>query len=463
MCFTRCRQQCGSLLLLFWMAFATLAAPRPNVVLLLTDDQRFDTIRRAGNRVIQTPHLDRLAADGILFRQAFVTTPICCTSRASLLTGQYARRHRIDDFATDFRPEQWSQTYPAQLRSVGYRTGFIGKFGVGTAAAIAAREKDFDFWRGRPGQAGVLFIEPGDPKQQHATARFGDEALEFLKGCRRDQPFCLSVSFNAPHARDGQAREFQPDPRDEALYRNVTIPPPPTATAADFERMVPWVQNSESRRRWEKRFATPEMAQSTLRDYYRLITGVDREVGRVRTELQRLGFADSTVIVFTSDNGFFLGEHGLADKWYGYEESLRVPLMIYDPRLPRTRRGRTEESLVLNIDLAPTVLTWAGLSVPEAMQGRDLSALLIGNRPERWRTDFYFEHHFGPNLIPPSEGIRDERWTYIRWLPPNPSQEELYDLTRDPLQRTNVVDRPDLALQLNLLRERAREAAHNLQ
>ena len=199
------------------------ARSRPNFIFILTDDQRFDAMGCAGNRWIQTPNIDRLAARGVRFRNHFVTTAICCVSRASIFTGQYERRHGIGDFATPLSGAQWTETYPALLRTAGYRTGFIGKFGVGNAREIAGRGRDFDFWRGLPGQAGEWFIDPKDPTHTHATAKFGSEALEFLDACRAHQPFCLSLSFNSPHARDGKPREFQPDLRDETLYSDVEI------------------------------------------------------------------------------------------------------------------------------------------------------------------------------------------------------------------------------------------------
>lgn len=436
---------------------APAPAPRPNLLVIVTDDQRFDSLGCVGNRQLRTPEIDRLAGEGVRFRNAFVTTPICCASRASLLTGQYARRHGIEDFVRDLSPAQWAETYPGLLRGAGYRVGFVGKFGVGDAAAIGRRASDFDFWRGRPGQAGVRFIDPSDPSQRHMTARMGDEAIEFLSGCSNGAPFCLSISFNAPHARDGQDREFEPDRRDEALYAADRMPLPATATPADFERMVPWVRDSEARRRWKSRFGTDALAQATLRDYHRLVTGIDREVGRLREELGRRGLADSTVIVFTSDNGWFAGEHGLADKWFPYEESIRVPLILFDPRLPASRRGRVVDALALNLDLAPTLLEWAGIPQPDRMQGRSLVPWTGRRSPNSWRTDFLVEHRFQHASIPSSEGVRDLRWSYFQWLPPNPERDELYDLVRDPLQRRDLMlgDRPPRVLER--LRIRLRE------
>jgi arylsulfatase A-like enzyme len=443
-------------LLLPWSAPARAADARPNVVFLLTDDQRFDSLGCAGNPLIQTPHLDRLAAAGVRFTNHFVTTAICNVSRASIFTGQYERRHGIVDFKTPLTPQQWALTYPALLRQAGYRTGFTGKFGVGDADSIAAKKADFDFYRGKPGQGGPLFIDPKDPTKTHATAKFGQDALEFLDGCSTDKPFFLQVSFNSPHARDGKPREFQPDARDESLYATDTIPTPETASDEYYQKLPPFARTGEGRKRWEARFKTPEMFQKTMRDYYRLVTGIDREVGRITARLAERGLADNTILVFTSDNGWFAGERGMADKWLMYEESIRTPLIVYDPRLPSALRGRTLDQLTLNIDLAPTMLAWAGLSVPPPMQGKSLLPLLSGEAQVNWRTSFFYEHHYGPKIIPPTEGVRTTRWSYIRWIAPNPVTEELYDVQADPRQKDNLAADPKYASVMNDLRDQWR-------
>lgn len=427
------------------MGRAAQPAERPNVVFLLADDLRWDRLGCTGDRIIQTPHLDALAARGTLFRNHFVTTSICCVSRASILAGQYARRHKINDFQTAFTPEAFAQTYPALLRSAGYRTGFIGKFGVGAKLP----EKEFDFWQGFPGQ-GHYF---GKDRAEHLTHRMGEQALEFLKGGDGGRPFCLSVSFKAPHCQDGAPREFPPDSRDEKLYADAAIPLPATANEECFKLLPDFVQKSEARKRWQRRFATPEMYQRTTRDYYRLITGIDREVGRIVAALKESKQAERTVIVFTSDNGFALGDRGLAGKWFMYEESIRVPLLVADPRSPEKERGRTVEAMTLNIDLAPTLLDYAGVAVPAAMQGKSLRPLARGETPP-WRTDWFFEHLTLPKILPPSEGVRGERWKYLRWVGVDPAIEELYDLQTDPQERHNLAGKPEHRQKLAGLRER---------
>lgn len=417
---------------------------RPNIILLLTDDQRWDTMRCVGDPQLQTPQLDKLAAEGRPFRNNFATTPICAVSRASVFTGQYERRHGIDDFKKTLPPERWAKTYPLLLRAAGYHTGFIGKFGVGGRGAVEARAADYDYWRGLTGQGGNHFIDPKDPTQTHATARQGEQALEFVRTAPADRPFCLSVSFMAPHARDDQPREFEPDRRDESLYADIVFPRPPAATDEFFQRLPGFVQKSEARRRWQNRFSTEALAQSTLHDYNRLVAGIDREVGRLRAELDQLGRANDTVIIFTSDNGFALGDRGLSDKWFLYEESIRTPLIVLDPRLPVGLRGKPVEAISLNIDLAPTILDYAGLPVPSAMQGKSLRTLADSAEPPAdWRGEFFLEHHYAPTIIPPSEGVRDTRWIYIRWLAPNPEHEELYDLVADPHEARNLAEAPE--------------------
>jgi arylsulfatase A-like enzyme len=442
--------------------FASLVVPlhasqfpgsRPNLLFILADDLRWDAVGFMGNRMVQTPNLDRLAKRGTIFRNAFVTTSICCVSRASILSGQAERRHSIADFATAFTPQQWSNTYPALLRSAGYRTGFIGKFGIGNDAAVKAMEKEFDFWRGLPGQGG-LFFATNDPTRTHATARMGNEALEFLRDADSSQPFCLSISFNAPHARDGEKREFAPDLRDESLYADVNIKPSSTATEEFHQRLPECVRKSEGRKRWERRFATSEMFQATVKDYYRLITGIDREVGSILAILDERDLATNTVVVFISDNGFALGDRGLSDKWVAYEESIRVPLLIADLRRPARDHARSVESMALNIDVAPTLLDYAGVLIPGPMQGRSLRGF-VEKRPMRgWRTDWLYEHHYGPKIIPPSEGARTERWKYIRYVNESPVIEELFDLKRDPVEKQNVAGVAKHAPMLTQLRER---------
>ncbi len=425
---------------------AGAAGRRPNLVVLITDDQRWDTLGCMGNRIIRTPNIDQMAAGGVVFTNHFVTTSICMSSRASLFTGLYLRSHKINDFETDFSEAQYRRIYPEILRRAGYRTGFIGKWGVGNRMPADR----FDYFRGFPGQGHYFPKRPDE--SIHLTELMGDQAVEFLRGSTPTQPFCLSVSFKAPHVQDEDPRQFLHSRATAHLYRGVEIPVPKTAEVRYIEILPLEVQRSEARRRWAVRFSTPPLYQESVKAYYRLITEVDTVVGRIREQLEKMGAADSTVILFTSDNGFYLGEHGLAGKWFMHEESIRVPLVVYDPRLERSRRGTRRSEMTLNIDLAPTILSLAGAAAPP-MQGRDLTPL-IGGRSVKWRTEWFYEHLFAHAWIPRTEGVRTTEWKYTRYLDTQPLFEELYELRNDPLEERNLAregGRPD---QLAYFRER---------
>jgi arylsulfatase A-like enzyme len=429
---------------------APAVAGRPNIVLLLSDDQRFDSLGCMGNRIVRTPHIDALASRGVIFDNAFCTTSICSISRASLLTGQYERRHGIDDFVKDLSPSQWQPTFPARLKQAGYRLGFIGKWGVGRNMP----EQEYDFWRGFPGQG--RYFTPGD--DEHLTDKQARQALEFLDGCDGQRPFCLQISFKAAHCQDGAPwqGQFPPAPRYASLYADVAIPVPETANEVAFRLLPPFLQTSEARVRWGYRFANPEMYQYTVKNYYRLITGMDDAVGQIIERLKAKGLADHTVILFTSDNGFYLGEHGLAGKWFAHEESIRVPLWLYDPRLPDDLRGQRRKEVVLNIDLAPTILALAGLDIPEVMQGQSLSPLIHG-QAERWRDDFLYEHRFTHAKIPRSEGVRTPHFKYVRYPDQQPVYEELFDLRADPGELRNLAGEHEHAATLRQLKARLEE------
>lgn len=435
-----------------WSLRPANAARPPNIVLLLTDDQRWDTLGAMGNRLIRTPNLDRLAAEGVTFVNSFVTTSICMASRASMFTGQYVSTHGLNDFNEQLSPGALQRSYVGVLRAAGYRMGFIGKWGLDRKPLP---EDQFDYWRGFAGQGNYFPEGPGGP---HLTALMGRQALEFLRSVSRQRPFFLQVSFKAPHVQDDDPRQFLYDPADAGLYRDVTFPLPRTADERYIAQLPLEVQRSEGRRRWAIRFSTPALYQESVRGYYRLITGVDRVVGQIRAALAELGFERDTVIIFTSDNGFYLGEHGLAGKWLMHEESIRTPLVIYDPRLPPATHGLRRHELALNIDLAPTLAELAGVAPPRSMQGRSLLPLLDPARKPAWRTDFFYEHTYtARGWIPRVEGVRGERWKYTRYLDTDPLFEELYDLRADPFEERNLARDPAHASRLERIRARYRE------
>ncbi|MGD8501623.1 MAG: sulfatase [Phycisphaerales bacterium] len=430
------------------------AAKRPpNIIFLLTDDQRADTMGCAGNPIIRTPNMDDMANNGVRFTNAFVTTSICATSRAGIFTGQWARRHGIIDFRTHFSPDVLAQTYPMLLHGAGYRIGFIGKYGVGPKRDLPIDK--YDYWRGFPGQ-GKYEHKDEDGNYKHLTQIMGEQAVEFLQGCSKDRPFCLSVSFKAPHVQDSDPRQFIYDRAYKDMYKDATIPTPETADPRYFEALPEFLRTSEARRRWQIRFSTSAKFQESVKSYYRLITGVDVVIGRIRDQLKRLDFDDNTVLMLTGDNGFYLGEYGLAGKWFPHEKSIRVPLIVFDPRAGGKLRGRTVEQMALNVDIAPTILELAGLKVPQQTQGRSLVPLLRGKEPE-WRTDFFYEHLFEHETIARSEALRTQRWKYARYI--DYDYEELYDLKNDPGETINLAKDEKYRKTLSGLRERCNELA----
>ena len=343
-------------------------------------------------------------------------------------------------------PQAWPDTWPARLRAAGYFGGHIGKVHVSGQDASG-----YDFWAGRSGYA---WLDNGAGGKIHSVQKDPEEALRFLNTRPKDKPFFLQVAYTVPHAEDGDPQQYLPMPQENNLYTKDTVPVPETATEEAWQKLPSFFHDSanESRRRWRKRFNTPEKYQTYTKNYYRLISGMDRSIGVILEQLKAQGVADNTIVVFTGDNGYFLGEHGLADKWYAYEESLRVPLVVRDPRLPAARRGQRCDDWVLNVDIAPTFCTLAGIKPPAAMQGRDFTPLLRGETPADWRTDFLYQFKWHSESIPASESVCSKDWKYIKWLATG--TEELFDLRRDAHEVGNLGKDPAHASDLARLRAR---------
>lgn len=409
----------------------------PNIILLVTDDHRWDALGAYGNEIIETPHIDQMAGQGVLFENMFVTTSICAPSRATIMTGQYPSRHGIRDFGTSLTHDQLKQSYIGQLKSAGYRTGFIGKWGVGTPPDPESPWLDYD--KTFPGQ-GQYFHEQNGNKY-HLTGMMGDQALEFLDQHSSEKPFMLSVSFKAAHVQDSYDVSdalYQFDPALGDLYNDVEIPLSPKADNRYYQQLPEFLKNSENRMRWAVRFWGPERAQESIKGYYRLISGVDRQVGRIRKKLEENGMDENTVIIFTSENGMYMGEYGWTGKWYPHEESLRIPLIVYDPRLNESQKGKRLDHMALTIDLAPTILDLANITPGVDMQGQSLVPLVQGERIN-WRKEFFYEHLFEHPRIPKTEAVRTGRWKYIRYVDQEPVYEQLFDLESDPLEVGNLM------------------------
>jgi arylsulfatase A-like enzyme len=440
---------------LAWAATGSPAQARQsgpsNVVVFVIDDMRWDSVGAAGNPIVRTPRLDAIADEGVRFTQARVTTSICMTSRATLLTGQYMSRHGIDRFGKPLTPEAFARTYPGVLRAAGYWTGYAGKYDVGPPRAA-----DFDVVRAYHGRH---WLTAPTGERVHVTEQNARDALEFLRARPRERPFLLSVGFFAPHAEDSAPDQYLPQDWSAALYEGVTVPPPLLGAPRHFQALPPFLaeEANEGRVRFRWRFDTPERYQAYLLRYYRLITEVDAAIGRIVDELRTQGVYEQTLLVVMGDNGYFHGDRGLADKWYPYEQALRVPLIVRDPRLPPARRGLVRDELVLNLDIAPTVVAAAGRPVPPVMQGLDVSPLYLSTAPSAWRDEFFYEHPTitSRDRIPSSLGVIRRDWKYV--LFPEFGYEQLFDLRTDVEEIRNLATDSAALSQLARMRVRLEE------
>jgi N-acetylglucosamine-6-sulfatase len=429
---------------------ATPAGPagRPSFVVIVADDMARDLFG-AGHRFpfLELPNLDRLAARGVQFDRAFVTTSLCSPSRASMLTGLYAHSHGVlTNESGDLRPGL--DTYARLLQAAGYKTAFVGKWHMDSSTD--APRPGFDYWVSFRGQG--VYEDPVLNENGRSVKRTGyvtdiltDYAVQWLRA-RGSEPFLLVLCHKASHD------PFLPAPRHVGAFPDAALPPP-----ANFE------DSFLAKPSWQRRYVMcggtaaglarcpdpppselppwPWPAHDSRRlDYLRTLLALDDSVGSVVSTLEAQGLAASTSVVFIGDNGMFLGEHRLGDKRLMYEESIRVPLVIAGSGVPAPRRAT---AMVLNVDLAPTILQLAGLAAPASMQGRSLVGLLRG-QATGVRDSFLYEYYSDPLIpgVPAMLGVRTERWAYVTY-PGLPDGEELYDLDRDPGELTSLASVPE--------------------
>jgi arylsulfatase A-like enzyme len=462
----RIRTVCLALTLLPGLATAAPSAEparRPNILFIFTDDHAQHALSAYGSRVNVTPHLDRLATGGARFTNSFVTNSICTPSRATLLTGQYSHKNGVPVFnAFDGSRDHVAK----RLQAGGYHTGMIGKWHLGSDPT------GFDRWIVLPGQGDYwdpTFLVPGGKLtiEGHCTDITGDLGLAFLDTRPRDKPFFLMLHQKAPH------RGWQPDDRNRAKFAGKVFPEPDTLfdtyatrpaalpenqqtiardlTRGDLKLEPPAGLAGKERRQWlaEKPMAVEvdgrtltgdELVrwkyQRFMQDYLACVQGVDDSVGKVLDYLDREGLADDTIVIYTTDNGWYLGDLGLYDKRFMYEPGLRVPLLA---RGPGIRAGITPDQPVANIDLAPTFLDLAGLPVPESMQGRSVAPLLRGERPADWRQSVYYRYYHDPGHHNTRAhcGVRTQTHKLIHYW--RVGAYELYDLRTDPTEQHNLL------------------------
>lgn len=393
---------------------------RPNILLVITDDQRHDTLSvvqaEQGEKGrfpwTETPNMDRLAREGVRFRNAFVVNSVCSPSRASILTGLYAHQHGIVNNRTPF-PED-ATTYVKLLREAGYRTGYFGKWHMGSQSG---QRPGFDDSASFIGQ-GHYFDEPFEingkstPTQGWVDDVTTDFALDFIRK-NKEQPFAITVGYKSPHG------PHTPPPRLASRYSGLKSREVPNLS-------VPLIFD-----------ANAKPAKFEGADYHRTLSGVDENLGRILDELERLGIAENTLVIYTSDNGLFRGEHRLGDKRAAYEESMRVPMLFHYPKLGLP--AEVLDQIVLNIDIPPTILDYAGVKVPESMQGRSWKPLLAGDA-RGWRTSFFYCYHLERDYprVPTTTAVRSASAKLIKY-PDHPEWTELFDLEADPYETRNLV------------------------
>ncbi|NLH41472.1 MAG: sulfatase [Planctomycetes bacterium] len=449
------------------------AKDRPNILFIMTDDHASHAMSCYGSKVNQTPNLDRIAKEGMRFTNSFCTNSICAPCRAVILTGKYSHLNGLIDNSVTFDGSQ--QTFPKLLQKAGYATAMIGKW------HLKSDPTGFDYWNILPGQ-GVYYnpatIEMG-VQQKHTgyvTDILTDQALGWLKARPGDKPFCLMFHHKAPH------RNWQPGPKHLDLYEDVQIPEPDTLfddyegrgraakeqdmtvattlTKADLKLTPPGGLTPEQKAAWDAAYGPRNKAfeeaglegrelvrwkyQRYMKDYLRCIASVDESVGRVLDYLDQSGLAGNTIVIYTSDQGFYLGDHGWFDKRFMYEESLRMPLLVRYPQ--EIQPGSVNSDIVLNLDFPETFLDYAGVSAPVDMQGWSLRPLLQGKTPANWRTSMYYHYYEFPaeHSVKRHYGVRTQRYKLIHFY--NDIDEwELYDLQRDPHELKSVYNDPGYA------------------
>ena len=457
-------------------ATVTLAADRPNILLILSDDHAYQAISAYGSGLNRTPNIDRLARDGMRFDRCLTTYSLCGPSRATILTGKYAH---LNGFYNNggMRFDNTQVTFPKLLRAAGYQTAVIGKWHLNSDPT------GFDHWEILPGQ-GRYYNPPmtadGRPVAKHGyvTDVITDDALDWLRhGRAAGKPFFLEVGHKAPH------RSWEPALANLSMYDGVTFPEPPTlfddyagrgkaeheqemeiATVmdrTDLKLAVPNDLDPEQRAAWTAYYGPRNQAfrdqhltgrelvrwkyQRFMHDYLATVASVDQGVGRLLDYLAESGLDRDTIVLYASDQGFYLGEHGWFDKRWIFEQSLRTPLLVRWPGV--TAAGSTSGAIVSNLDLAETFLDAAGVAVPPEMQGRSLGPILRGRTPADWRQAFYYQYfeHPAQHNVARHYGVVTDRYKLVHFYEPEFAYWELFDLKADPMELTSLYGRPEMA------------------
>lgn len=475
---------------------------RPNILFIMSDDHAAHAIGAYGSVINETPNIDRLADEGMVLDNCFCANSICAPSRATILTGKHSHLNGVRTLGDRFDGRQ--QTFPKMLQRAGYETAIVGKWHLGEGGHSSPT--GFDYWNVFPGQGDYnnpVMINMGKKEQYqgYATDIVTDLSIEWLRKRDPKKPFMLMCHHKAPH------RPWIPSAKYAKLYEEETIPYPETFNdtyenrsnaAVEAEMRIYGHMNygdlklevPEGKTIWS-RIEVPDdlkgfslkprdsdspiyfdshdeiknwMYQRYIKDYLRCIASIDDSVGQLLDYLDQEGLTENTIVIYTSDQGFFLGDHGWYDKRFMYEESLRMPFLIRYPR--EIRAASRSAKMAVNVDFAPTFLDYAGLDIPQDMQGVSLRSVLKGEDPQGWRTSMYYRYwmHLGEHNVPAHYGIRTERYKLIYYYgealgttdsvdQPTTPEWELFDLNKDPFEMKNVYDDPQYALIVRELKE----------
>ena len=436
----------------------------PNIIFIMTDDHASHALSCYGSKINKTPNLDRIAKEGMRFTNCFCTNSICAPSRAVILTGKYSHLNGVIDNAVEFDGSQ--QSFPKLLQKAGYETAIVGKW------HLKSDPTGFDYWNILPGQGiyhNPVLIEMGQRKKYtgYVTDIITDLCLAWLKERSGGKPFCLMYHHKAPH------REWEPDDKHAKMYEDIDIPLPETFND-DYKTRCAAVRQQEMTiehhlNEKDLKMKPPEgltgqelkkwKYQRYIKDYLRCVASVDDNVGRLLDYLDSSGLAENTIIFYTSDQGFYLGDHGWFDKRFMYEHSLRMPLLVRYPK--KIKAGSINNDIVLNLDFAPTFLDLAGAAVPGDMQGHSLRPILHRNTPKNWRDSMYYHYYEYPAVhsVKRHYGVRTKRYKLIHFYYDIDAW-ELYDLEKDPNELNNVYDNPayaEIGQQLKVELQRLRE------
>lgn len=445
------------LLFFFATAFFLRAAEKPNIVFLLTDDQCTYSVGCYGNPEAKTPLMDALARDGMAFDRHYDTTAICMASRANIMTGKFEFKNGCNFEHGAMVREHWEQSYPVLLRKAGYLTAIAGKIGFEVTEKPKTKgtlpRKDFDKWGAGPGQTHYETAKNESmaayaEKYPHSSRSYGAFGADFIaEAAKAKKPFCLSVSFKAPH------RPTTPDPLDDDVYAGQTFTKPKNfgrASGAHFSKQ------SKQGRQWERFFSWnyADKYDEVMAIYHQQVYAVDVAIGMIRKALEENGVADNTVVIFTSDNGFFCGSHGYGSKVLPYEESSRVPLIMYDPRHANSGKKLRCDALTGNVDFAPTMLDLAGVAIPEGMNGKSLLPLYDDPEGEIHKV-LPLINVWGPAATHSLAVVtKDTKYIYWPWADEGfEATEEMYHIADDPLEMTNLAPSDGYANVLKEMRE----------